>query len=113
MGAGRPKQSAAKSLAADGLRREWAERVRALRAARDWTQAELAAHLGVSAHRVRHWEAGRSLPGEGERAAFWRLFMEPGGVEMPVAPGVEVRAGEMVAMGDDGCVRPAKGGQEG
>jgi transcriptional regulator with XRE-family HTH domain len=41
---------------------ELAARVKALRAARDWTQAEMAAHLGVPLERYKKYETRSPLP---------------------------------------------------
>lgn len=74
--AGRPKQSARRAEATAALRAEWAGRVRALRAELDMTQADLAERVGVTAHRVRHWEAARSVPDESEQTTIRRLAGE-------------------------------------
>lgn len=39
-----------------------AERIKALRTARGWTQAELARRLGITRNGVNSWEQGLSMP---------------------------------------------------
>jgi len=39
-----------------------AEKIKSLREARGWTQAELARHLGITRNGVNSWEQGLSVP---------------------------------------------------
>lgn len=39
-----------------------AEKIKALREARGWTQAELARHMGITRNGVNSWEQGLSIP---------------------------------------------------
>ena len=62
----------------ENLAPELGRRIADLRAKRAWTQADLAARLGVSRTAVSHAEAGLSIPGERTVALLAGLFgMEP------------------------------------
>jgi len=76
----------------ENLAPELGRRIADLRAKRGWTQAELAARLGVSRTSVSHSEAGLSIPGERTVALLAGLFgMEPhelvAGTDYPTAKG--------------------------
>ena len=57
----------------DAVRRV-AQAIRSKRAERGWTQAKLAAKLGVSRGQVNRWEQGRLVPGHINRARLMRVL---------------------------------------
>ena len=57
-----------------GSRRRVKNRIKSLRAERDWSQAELADRLGVSRQTVNAVEAGKSEPGLSLAMRLARLF---------------------------------------
>ena len=51
-----------------------AERIKALREARGWTQAELARRLSITRNGVNSWEQGLSMPSPSCLVDFAKLF---------------------------------------
>jgi len=51
-----------------------AERIKALRTARGWTQAELARKLGVTRNGVNSWEQGLSMPSPAYLVELAKVF---------------------------------------
>lgn len=53
------------------------ERIKELRQARGWTQADLARRLGVTRNGVNSWEQGLSMPSPASLVDLARLFSVP------------------------------------
>ena len=51
-----------------------AERIRTLRSARGWTQAEVARRLGITRNGVNSWEQGLSVPSPALLVELARVF---------------------------------------
>ncbi len=51
-----------------------AERIKALRTARDWTQADLARRLGITRNGVNSWEQGLSMPAPASLVELAKVF---------------------------------------
>jgi len=83
--------------------RDYAAIVRAKRRGRGWTQAELAARLGLTNVTVSRWEGGKVEP----LPMFWKKFLEVAGCETKAPRGLRrVPSAEVVDfMGDGLAVR--------
>lgn len=52
-----------------------AEKIRDLRQARGWTQAELARRMGITRNGINSWEQGLSMPSPGSLVDLSRIFL--------------------------------------
>ena len=52
-----------------------ADRIRELRQARGWTQAELARRMGITRNGINSWEQGLSMPSPGSLVDLSRIFL--------------------------------------
>lgn len=52
-----------------------AERIKELRQARGWTQAELARRMGITRNGINSWEQGLSMPSPGSLVELSRIFL--------------------------------------
>lgn len=52
-----------------------AERIKDLRQARGWTQAELARRMGITRNGINSWEQGLSMPSPGSLVELSRIFL--------------------------------------
>lgn len=52
-----------------------ADRIRELRQARGWTQAELARRMGITRNGINSWEQGLSTPSPGSLVELSRFFL--------------------------------------
>lgn len=52
-----------------------AEKIRELRQARGWTQAELARRMGITRNGINSWEQGLSMPSPGSLVELSRIFL--------------------------------------
>lgn len=51
------------------------ERIKDLRQARGWTQAELARRMGITRNGINSWEQGLSMPSPGSLVELSRIFL--------------------------------------
>ena len=51
------------------------ERIKDLRQARGWTQAELAWRMGITRNGINSWEQGLSMPSPGSLVELSRIFL--------------------------------------